>query len=142
MNTYKKINPTEADLKNSKRDITYIYSEKKSVIVWSYFQISYCWAYFQRKYLPECIFLCFVRWSCRINVFPHSSHSYLLSSWWTLRWSLRQNGDKFTSIPLFKISKFIVINITINGNFLNIICMANLMQNTRKCFSQISGNNV
>lgn len=41
-----------------------------------------------RMYLPECIFLCFVRWSCRMKVFPHSSHSYRLSSWWTLRWSL------------------------------------------------------
>lgn len=40
---------------------------------------------------PEWIFLCFVRWSWRINVFPHSSHSYLLSSWWTRKWSLQGN---------------------------------------------------
>lgn len=41
---------------------------------------------------PEWIFLCLVRWSWRMKVFPHSSHSYLLSSWCTRKWSLRGRG--------------------------------------------------
>lgn len=71
---------------------------------WNYSQHSHgvvfqvLWKIVTKCASPECIFLCFVRWSWRMNVFPHSSHSYLLSSWCTRKWSLQRKKNKWSPL--------------------------------------------